>query len=293
VLGLFDYFSRTTFHQSVVGFAPGHRQDKMCTVFVNSLFWDGKVLHTARTAWAVLSGMFPDILRFGGTAMPLGRLASAGFAKEAPPKSRLALPEAVVYGIITQIAKMGYMRVARGMWLGLSLHSRPGELVGLTCQQLVPPSVGGMTSSSTVILHPQELGAVSETGQFNDAPVLGGKDKRLLVAVAKAMKVSRLPLASVMGVTRCECARIFAQEVSQAGLASAMAVLCQFRHTRASRDLTGRARSFGEAKRKGRGLSDKSLNRYLKGGWTAEQFEKLPQTSTTYRLECHARLGEA
>ena len=57
------------------------------------------------------------------------------------------LPLAVALAIINAVARRGYLRVGRGMFIGILLYLRPGELVALLADQFTRPPLGGMKRS--------------------------------------------------------------------------------------------------------------------------------------------------
>lgn len=284
-------FVYNAFHLDLHVLSPGHQLDLAFTEFVNGLFWDGESLATATASWAALGWMFPDVSRFGAVAMPLSRQALAGFAKEAPPQTRLALPVPVASALIAECAAMGYLRAARAMLVGMAAFLRPGELAGLTCQQLIPPSLGGMTTCWSIVMHPRELNISSKTGQFNDSVLLDGPDSHLLGLACRALVRDRSRSDTALGLTMPQHTAMFRRAVEQLQLSSLHPVPYQLRHTGASRELVLHQRPLAEVKRKGRWFSDRSLQRYLKGGRTAEQFESLPKALRRVCLSSHEAIG--
>ena len=63
------------------------------------------------------------------------------------------------------------------------------------------------------------------------------------------------------------------------------------RHTGASADLTLNRRELGMVNRRGRWKHDRSLQRYLKGGRVAEQFNKLSRATQASCMRCHEATG--
>ena len=96
----------------------------------------------------------------------------------------MALPIAVVSGILNILVYWGHRGIAQAMYLATSLYLRPGELQQLTCGQLTPPTSGAGTVCWSVTMHPREARVASKTHELDDGLLLDGPDQKLLSTLA-------------------------------------------------------------------------------------------------------------
>mmetsp|Transcript_54501 Transcript_54501/g.177159 ORF Transcript_54501/g.177159 Transcript_54501/m.177159 type:complete len:82 (-) Transcript_54501:515-760(-) len=74
--------------------------------------------------------------------MPWVKSALKGCLKAKPPRSRLPLPDEVVYGLAGILLSLGHKAVALMVILGKEEYMRPMEMVSLSGEDLRAP-VGG------------------------------------------------------------------------------------------------------------------------------------------------------
>ena len=106
---------------------------------IQDLFWDGEPLHEATALMAAAGWRFPTVGRFGDRRLALSRQALAGYARLAPPRSRLPLPPQVLSAIADRLITLGEVKAAVALKLGESAYLRPGELCALRRYNLVLP----------------------------------------------------------------------------------------------------------------------------------------------------------
>ena len=264
----------------------------MASDYVEELLWEGEQGHTATATMAAIGWALPHFSRHGSGELPQTKQAVQGFIKLSPARTRLPLPPSVMSLIAFHMVALGFRTAATMMLVGVSAYLRPGELVNLRGSQLVPPSKGGMTSSWGLSLHPQEMQKPSKTGQFNDTVLLDNPHHRFLQGPLARIKKATNDSDFLMGLTVTEFTAAFHRACQRANVQVLSPVPYHMRHTGASTDLVSKTRGVEEVKRRGRWQSDKSMNRYLKGGRLGEQFQRLSKATQQNCLNCHSRIGE-
>ena len=203
-LAKLDTFLLNVFRVKAEMQVAGAQLDLMIADYVNDLFWDGGALHEATMVWAAAAWRWNDFSKFGKVGAPATKQALAGFARMSPPKSRLPLPEPVFSWILEQLVASGRRRMAQAIYVGIAAYLRPGELMGLTCGQLVAPNAGGFTTAWTIVLHPRELNLPSKTGDYDDSIALDGLNQELLSALCLQLRSGRDPAEPLLRMTHQE-----------------------------------------------------------------------------------------
>ena len=150
-------------------------------------YFDGEhVMGMARTLVAALIFLRLD-LEGGGHELPRARAAMLGWSKLAPPLSRLPLPWSTTAAIANWVALQGAFDMAVHTFLTFVLYPRPSEALRIRHGDLVAPSRRGAKNLCkwSVILHPQEGGTASKTGQFNESLILDNMEFGWMDAVLR------------------------------------------------------------------------------------------------------------
>ena len=291
LISRFESFLALNCNQTLAEMHENETLDAALAEMIHALFWDGEALGTATSMLAAVGWVFPDVGRFGTAPMPTTRQALQGFSRLAPAGGRLALPPAVVDAIINSVADLGWLRLARCMKLAEALYLRPGELHQIRCRQLVAPTAGACTKVWSLVLHPWEDGIASKTHQHDDGLLLDGPNAQLLGQLTVLITQGRAPQELITGISVVQYREVFKQAVATAGVGILGPVPYQLRHSGASRDLNEQIRDLAAVKKRGRWQSERSLQRYLKGGRTAEQFRRLPDLVQRRCEQCQLSIG--
>ena len=121
-----------------------------------------------------------------------------------------------------------------------------------------------------LVLHPQELGLPSKTGQYNDSLPLDLQRAPWLPPLLADLQEKVSGEDSLLGLNSQEFARLFHLAAKDAGVLTLGVV----------------------PYRRGRWQSDKPLNRYTKGGRLQEQLNKLPAEVRRHCEACHVHIGK-
>ena len=279
LLMTFDEWVRRVYHLVGADLTPGELMDEVLASFFEELFWDGGACHQATATFAAAGWRAPGMSRHGAVPMPRCRQAMAAFSKLDPSKSRMPLPPGVMAMYVEWFRRQDFFWAAVGVALATCLYLRPKELCDLQWSQVHPPCSHVDVVNWSVLLHPDEWMISSKTGRFNDTIEVDGVLGMFLSDALREGKRCYSPRAPVIQMPQEKFTRLFARAGRDMNLtALGPPVLYQLRHTGASRDLMGGHRSLKEVKRRGRWFSDKSVQRYTKGGRLPEQMAKLSRT---------------
>ena len=102
-------------------------------------------------------------------SFPSASAALAGWAKLQPPMSRPPLPRAVALGIALDLARRERCGMALAVLLMFETYARPGEILALVKESVVPglPGAEGKARCMTLIVKASVLGIPGKTGEFD------------------------------------------------------------------------------------------------------------------------------
>jgi len=142
------------------------------------------------------------------------------------------------------------------------------------------------------VLHPQEAGGTSKTGEQDVSLLL---DLDFYASFAKGLAELRgngSPQQAVVKMTAAQLATIFKAAVTALKLeSSGPPTLYHCRHGGPSADLAAKRRTMKEAQMRGRWQGDRSLRRYVRGGRIGEQLNRLPAASRRAAIKAARRIG--
>jgi len=204
--------------------------------------------------------------------MPRVRRALNGCLKAKPPRSRLPLPDEVIYGLAGILLSLGHKAVALMVILGKEVYVRPMEMVNLKCEDLRAPVGGAQVGLQyyTVTVAPEDRFERSKTGISDDTIVLDRPDwlgpslMELKKGRAGLAPLFSLDLASGIKLWDIACHKLWVK-----------AHRYQLLHAGVSSDMLARRRTVGEIMARGRWAAIKSVRRYAKGGSVQKAAERL------------------
>ena len=90
-------------------------------------------------------------------------------------RTRRPLPWSVVAGIAVHMAEQGHFAMSLAWLTMFDCYLRPGECLDLEVNQVLPsPGVDGMMRTA-LLLHPDERGIASKTGELNESVLVHKK----------------------------------------------------------------------------------------------------------------------
>jgi hypothetical protein len=261
--------------------------------WVEELFFSGGGVEEAEVALASTLWKFPSLRRSGGVSLPRTRRGIAGWRNIHPPKSRKPLPRPVVALICAELAKAGHLRLAIGVWAGMEFYLRPGELLGIRMRDFVGPNpllgVGGQQLS--LLLHPEEGGVPSKTGQFDSSLLLDLARHQVLSERIQDLLNSRPAEELFVGEEYTSASRKFAAAAKKANVDVLSPVLYSLRHAGASGDMHDKLRLLDAVKKRGRWAADGSVRRYEKAGLISREFARLSAHTQARARAAEANIG--
>ena len=269
--------------------------DQAVVEFLTESFFEGERVEFAQKLLASLGFLLPRQAGEGGRLLTRSKRAVRGWARLAPPVTRMPLPWPVAAALCHELVRMGAKEAAIATAVTFSQFLRPVEMLRLQPEDVVAPPRRGPrgTRAWALILHPEERGQPSKVGLFNETVVADNVKlypflRTILPALAKRPK-GRPALA----LTYSTWAHQFRAAGERLHLRSlGPPTLYQLRHGGASHESWTEFRGVADIKLKGRWASDASLRRYCKGGRVNQILRRLPAAMQKHAELCASSLAE-
>ncbi|CAK0897361.1 unnamed protein product, partial [Prorocentrum cordatum] len=208
-------------------------------------------------------------LHHAGRLLKLPRVARAlqGWRRPVPPLTRAPAPWAAVAAIAVALIYLGQRRAALGAALAADAYLRPGELLTLRADHVVPaqPHAGGDYCFTSLVLRPEEELQSTRTRGFNDSILLDSPARSFLGPLLEQVAFQSQPMELLFPWSGAAFNAMFKEAAALVGLESWELTPCILRHSGPSHDRLTKARSLEAIKRRGRWASDLSVRRYEKG----------------------------
>jgi hypothetical protein len=215
--------------------------------FDESFLVGGLPLDYGTKLMASLATRWPHLQRAArGDLLPRARRALQGWGRLAPLTVRLPIPAVGVAGIAVELALAGHRSAALATMVGMDAYLRPGELLSLVKESVIPgrPALGRGHSRTSLLLFPSAGGVASTMGQFNDSIVLDSTNRKYLGPAVEALARTRAPAQSLFGLTDLAFRTLFKQAACRAGLSSWEATPHVLRHAGPSSDFLEKQRDL-------------------------------------------------
>ena len=236
----------------------------------------------------------------GEVQLTRSRVGALALQRRAPGCTRLPLPEEVVMAMACVMFVLSTsngralpdhgLRIGLAIMLSHHLYLRPGELMRVRFEWLIPAASGSgqVGKQMSVILHPQEEGVRSKTGVSDETLIIDDPD---LVRCLESLR-KRHQSGLLVPVSAKELSRFWEQAARALDLERSLGMphLYVLRHSGASADMMLKRRSLAEIKSRGRWRSDSSVRRYEKGGRSLERLAALSVPTRAYVLKCAQRV---
>eukprot|EP00438_Fugacium_kawagutii_P005727 Skav230031 [mRNA] locus=scaffold261:317606:318451:- [translate_table: standard] len=153
--------------------------DKSLESFGEHLYLHGESKYVLTCALQNCNIEYPQWPTSSRINYPLTKAAKKGWGNLEPGQSRDPCPFEVACWIAFHLMMRGLRYYAAAVMLSFDTYIRPGKICDLRRHNVVAPPKGVSRRYHhwTLLLHPQELGEPSKTGQFNDSLVVGLKDR--------------------------------------------------------------------------------------------------------------------
>ncbi|CAE7199591.1 unnamed protein product, partial [Symbiodinium natans] len=265
--------------------------DALLTAYINELYAEGANVSAAEYVFAAFRHHFPSHGKHGGNPMPRSIQALEGYRLLAPPQMRLPTPRIAFVAVVGWFLVKMMVAMAVALLLQWDLLLRPGELIGMSPSQLVPPTDLASMRRWGVVLAPSTLGEASKTNVFDDSVLLSHDLEFLLPALGALLK-TRAGAVNLFPFTCAQLAAEFKKGAAALGLDHLGLTLYGNRHGGAS-EMRLKGMPLSEIKRRGRWATDTSLRRYEKATLAQQQVHKVPGATQLYGSFVESRLRSA
>ena len=208
-------------------------------------------------------------LHHAGRLLKLPRVARAlqGWRRLVPPLTRAPAPWVAVAAIAVALIHLGQRRAALGVVLAADAYLRPGELLTLRADHVVPaqPQAGGDYRFTSLVLRPEEELQATKTRGFNDSILLDSPSRSFLGPLLEQIASQSQPKELLFPWSGAAFNAMFKEAAALVGLESWELTPYILRHSGPSHDWLTKARGLEAIKRRGRWASDLSVRRYEKG----------------------------
>ena len=243
--------------------------DDAVAEFLNDTYWQGEAGATGYKMLAAVGWLLPRFQKEGAGTLPRGSRAALAGRRRAPGKSRMPLPEPLVYAIAMAIAWRFACDPPRhdravAVMLGFRCYLRPKEINNLRWRDVAGSRGAGQ-------------GKAWKTHEYDETAVVA----RAWLARVLEVKPQRPADSSVIGESPREM---------QSAVAWAVAAWKIMRHSGASADWLAGRRGRTETRDRGRWRADALMRRCGEGGKAAEQLDRCSTPLRRYALACQKML---
>ena len=263
--------------------------DALLTAYLNELHAQEENVSAGEYVYAAFKHKHPQFGKYGSLSLPRATQALEGYRNLTPAKMRLPTPRVAFMAIVGAMLVKHLVTMVIALLLQWDLLLRPGELITLTPQQLIPPAEGADMQHWGVILAPSESsGDPTKTNLYDEGLSLSPK----VGFLTEAIQQLRRRRASCQVLFPFTCAQLLAEfkaAALQVGVSHLGATLYGNRHGGAS-DLRLQGASLADIKKRGRWTTDSSLRRYEKATLAQQQFHKVPPPTRLYGAFVEERL---
>jgi hypothetical protein len=244
--------------------------DKFLVKAYDDLYLSGLPFGAGEKLMAAVRFCVPAYSPHGKLSLPRSQRSLRGWRRLTPVATRRPLPWLVVAAIAWHFAMVsGEMAVA---WLlMIDTYMRPSEAVNLEKWQVVPPADEKHMKLAAVLLHPDQRGIASKTGQMNESLII----HRPWLSEILMQQVRLCRGLRLFDFNLDQMRRHFVQIAAKVGINQWNPVLYMARHTGASLDRLENRISLEEVRRRGRWAAESSVRRYEKRALVMEVFQSL------------------
>jgi hypothetical protein len=288
-----DYLRRVRLFSAFVTenkLVPSSELDSVIVTWFDMLFQRG--CHSADGAkfMAALAHIWPALKP--KAALPRAWRAITGWRKLRPTFSRAPLPFKALLGIMGAAVWQGRHEEALAFLLAFACYLRPGELLQLTVDAVVPPVTGpGGSPFWSLILGDRRGSRPAKSGEFDESVIFDWEEFEWVGTMLQALRERRAvgPLwsfdAPLLTTALTDAARLAHVDILSPQLYS-------LRHGGASHDAVSHRRSLLSIKRRGRWKSDSSVRNYEKAASALREAHRMPPSAQVYARRVEAGLGE-
>ena len=237
----------------------------------DQLFLAGAAYAEGEKLWAAVRFFTPSYANHGHLHLPRSSRALKGWRRLAPTATRRPLPWEAAAAVAWNLLQAS-LGMAMAWLMMIDTYMRPGELMDLTRAQIMAPTDRRAMSRAAVVLHPDQRGIASKTGEMNESLIV--TRPWLSDALMKFLALGK-HRDKIWNFTMAQFRAAFVRAAVDVGLQKWKPVLYMARHTGASLDRLLDQLSLEEVQKRGRWRAPASVRRYEKRALVQEVYNSL------------------
>ena len=246
--------------------------DTKMVQYFDNLFLEGAAPQNGERLWAGIRFLVPDYAPKGSLSLPRAWRSLRGWKRLMPQPTRRPLPWEAVASIAHQMCTAGELGMALSWLLMVDCYLRPGECLRLGRRQLLPKTKVKFMTTGVLLLHPDERGVCSKTGELNESLAI----RRPWLSDMMCEWASSRRSEMMWDHTAAQMRKLFLAAAHQLHLQKWRPVMYMGRHSGASLDRLQDVIPLREVQRRGRWNSETSVRRYEKRALTQEVYLSMP-----------------
>jgi hypothetical protein len=261
--------------------------DQALVQFFNHLFFAGQNPWRGECLVAAILHKQPHLGKLGSNSLPRALRCLRGWRRLCPSRTRVPYSWDVWCAVAAEMARLGLLRMAIAILVGVDAYLRPSELVALTAGSLVPPSPESGEAWS-LLLHPASRGARSKVGESDETIMLNSPRLAFLKPALEILARSP-PDTPLWPFDYSMLYRTIAEVGKSMNIALVPYIM---RHSGVTIDRAENARSVEECQKRGRWKQPSSMRRYEKSGRLGDSWRLLGTAMQTHCKQMRARITE-
>ena len=194
--------------------------------------------------------------------------------------------------IAVTLVYRGQPDMAKFMLLDLATYARPSQLLGLRCQDVIPP-VRGVSKYGALLIAPEEIDMTTNTGQTDDSVLLHCSWMPWLDQItAELSQPTSGPSESVFSFDYPTFCAEFNDALAELDMTRLAVVPYAWRHSAPSIDRDRNRMTLAEVQKRGRWKQPRSVARYEKAGRLGMSIRDLTPEQIAYCEMCDRHLGD-
>ena len=265
--------------------------DSALCLYAEILYFDGWNHDEADQLLAALLYATPGLSRNKINCLPRFRRALKAYRRLAPGLSRAPLPWLGLAALVGAAWSQGDEEFGIALVVQFIGYLRPHELLSLTTESLVPPSVTEGGKSWAILLFPAGEGRASKTQQFDESVVMDW-DLPGLATRLKELKTNRRGSARLWTFDYIKYKEKFNTYVNLADISNLEAHPYAIRHGGASHDCLHGRRTLDAVRARGRWRAENSVRRYTKHARALREVERMTAAAVKFGSTINNNLNQ-
>ena len=256
--------------------------------FFNELFLQGKNPWRGELLLAGMMHAMPEFSKAGQLSLPRTLRCLKGWRRLCPSRTKVPWGWDLWCAVAAELCRLGYLRVAIAVLVGVGCYLRPSELLALTPASFVPPSPES-SGAWAVLLHPSSRFAKSKVGESDETILLNSERLSFLRPAFTLLARSG---RDDIRLWSCDYPSFFRLLTTVGRSLGVPLVPYTMRHSGVTIDRAERQRTQEEAQMRGRWKQQSSMRRYEKSGRLADSWRQLQPAVQVHCRQMRGRIAE-